>query len=374
MKILIYQPRVYYYTGGGEVYPLQNAKFFAKLGHEVTILTTRAKFLQPCEYFEKFAKENPDVKIEYLELDDNFKDIYDVPAGMNQERWDRECIWVARLAYEFLSHHKYDIITVHYVLDALAVPFNCKYALHLHGVPNEISYICKLVLEKQKNLIAVSKNVSQKWIELGAYPNMQISTNAINEEQYQSNPNIKKDIDMLFVGRLVQIKGIQYTLQALKILKTNYSFTPHFTIIGEGPYRQELENFVREFGIEKQVSFCGLVVQDRLLEYYQRAKIAVFPSYEKEGIMSTLLEAASCRVPSITTRGTSMEEFAKDNENALLVNPKDADDLSEKIFLLLNDEKLKEKIATNAYNHVREKYTWLVKAKELIKIYQEDMK
>lgn len=98
MKILIYQPRASYFVGGGEVYPLQNAKFFAKLGHDVTLLTTKADFLEESEYFKDFIKENPGVKIEYLILDDNFKEIYDIPAGIDWTRWDRESLWVARLA------------------------------------------------------------------------------------------------------------------------------------------------------------------------------------------------------------------------------------------------------------------------------------
>jgi len=76
MKILIYQPRVSYFTGGGEIYPLQNAKFFTKLGHDITILTTRADFLTPSDYFTNFIKNNKDVKIKYLDLDESFKDIY----------------------------------------------------------------------------------------------------------------------------------------------------------------------------------------------------------------------------------------------------------------------------------------------------------
>lgn len=90
MKILIYQPRASYYTGGGEVYPLQNAKFFDKLGHDVTLLTTKASFIKQSDYFKNFLKECPGVKIEYLELNDKFKDIYDEVPGVDWLRWDKE--------------------------------------------------------------------------------------------------------------------------------------------------------------------------------------------------------------------------------------------------------------------------------------------
>lgn len=371
MKILIYQPRASYYTGGGEVYPLQNAKFFEKLGHDVTVLTTKASFIKESEYFKKFKKENKNVKIEYLELDDNFKEIYERTPGIDWERWDEESLWVSRLAHQYMLNNKYDIVTIHNVIDNLAVPFDYPHVLHLHGSPMEMNYICKLILKKEKNLIAVSEKVKEKWKLLGVENDIGICTNAVDGDMFCYDKNIEKKNDILFVGRLIPIKGVNYILEALKILKEKYNFNPNFSIIGQGPYEEELKKLTKELGLESNVSFLGLVSQEKLIEMYQTSKIAVLPSFEKEGIMSTLLEAASCHTPSITTRGTSMEEFAKKDENALLVNPKDSNDIAEKIYKLLTNEELYNKISNNAYNEVNEKYSWLGKCKELIELYKE---
>ena len=372
MKILIYQPRVSYYLGGGEVYPLQTAKFFVKLGHDVTILTTKASYLKESDYFVAYKKNNPGVKIKYLKLDDNYKDIYDIPAGVDWERWDKESLWVSRLAYQYMDKNDFDIIAVHNIIDTLAVPFGKKHILQLHGAPNEINYICKLVLEREKKLIAVSKNVADKWINLGACSNMKIVTNAIDETVFFEKKDEKRDLDLLFVGRLIPIKGVQTIIKSLKILKDKYNIMPKLSIIGQGPYKDELIKLSNDLNLTNQITFKGLVSQSELISSYQRAKIAVLPSYDKEGIMSTLLEAASCKTPTITTKGTSMAEFAKENKNALLVNPNDEEDLAQKIYLLLTDKKLLNKIANNGYKEVLKDYTWLSKAKELIKIYEED--
>lgn len=371
MKILIYQPRASYFVGGGEIYPLQNAKFFVKLGHDVTLLTTRASFLVESEYFKKFVNENPKVKIEYLDLDNNYKDIYDVTPGIDWERWDKESLWVSRLAYQYMDKYKFDVITIHNVIDALSVPFKCKHFLHLHGAPNELNYICKLVLEKQRNIIAVSEKVKEKWKNLGVNQKISVCTNAIDQNVFIKDEKAKRTIDFLFVGRLIPTKGVQYILEAIKILKDEYKITPNFTIIGDGPYKEELINLMKKLKIEKQVKFCGLVSQEILIKSYQTAKVAVLPSFEKEGIMSTLLEAASCGTPSITTKGTSMEEFAMNNKNALLVEPRNSKDLSEKMYKMLSDEEFAKNIAKNAFKIVEKKYTWLNKAQEIIDIYNE---
>lgn len=335
MRILIYQPRISYFIGGGEIYPIQTAKFFSILGHDVSILTTRASFITPSDYFLNFVEENPKIKIEYLDLDENYRSIYQEPAGINWERWDSESLWIARLAYEFLCHNKYDIVSTHCVIDSYAIPFDQKHVLHLHGTPSELNYACKLILPKKKNLIAVSLKVAEKWKKLGVYEKIKISTNAIDENVFFKDEKAKRNLDLLFVGRLIPIKGVQYILKALKLLKDNYNLSPIFTIVGDGPYKNELLDLAKSLKIDKQVIFKGLVYHKELVNLYQNAKIAVLPSYDKEGIMTTLLEAASCGTPSITTKGTSMEEFAQNNKNALLVNPSDETDLCEKIYFQL---------------------------------------
>ena len=371
MKILVYQPRASYFVGGGEVYPLQNIKFFSKLGHDATLLTTKASFIKLSAYFENFIKENSNVKVEYIELDNNFKDIYNIPAGVDWTRWDRESLWVARLAYQYIEKNQFDIIAIHNVIDSLAVPFNRKHVLHLHGSPTELNYICKFILEKEKNLVAVSENVKEKWIKLGAYPHMKICTNAIDNEIFIPDNNNPRKIDLLFVGRLIPIKGVQYIIEALKLLKDKYNLEPNLKIIGEGPYMDELIRLSKKLEIDNQINFAGFVSQEELIASYQSAKVAVLPSYEKEGIMTTLLEAASCGTPSITIKGTSMEEFAKNNQNAMLVEPKNITDICEKIYMLLTNKELADQIATNAFKTVKDEYTWLNKAKQLIKIYKE---
>ena len=56
MNIAIYQPRVSYYVGGGEILPLDHGMFLKKCGHKITIITTRASFIKESEYFKNYKK------------------------------------------------------------------------------------------------------------------------------------------------------------------------------------------------------------------------------------------------------------------------------------------------------------------------------
>ena len=104
----------------------------------------------------------------YLDLDESYKDIYDVTPGINWERWDNESLFVSRMAYEYIDKHKeYDFISTHNIIDSLAIPSQRNHVLHLHGYPLELNYICKLILDRETNLLADSLKLfvvnSKKW-------------------------------------------------------------------------------------------------------------------------------------------------------------------------------------------------------------------
>ena len=187
-------------------------------------------------------------------------------------------------------------------------------------------------------------------------------------QKYPSLPALKE----------ADIKDLEQILKEIGTYHKKAAFVKEIATILTDQYqaklptkRKELEKLVEKLNLSNQVEFKGLVSQQVLIHSYQTAKIAILPSYDKEGIMSTLLEAAGCGTPAITTRGTSMEEFAKNDENALLVNSCDAEDLCKKIYLLIMNKNLYEKISKNALNEVKSKYSWINKAKELIHLYGE---
>lgn len=96
MKIAVYQPRISYYVGGGEVVPLQMAKYFSKHKHDVTIVTSHHPEGNS-DYFGSFLKANSNIKTLYLELPKTLKWIYEEKPGTSQLRWDYEAVHVGRL-------------------------------------------------------------------------------------------------------------------------------------------------------------------------------------------------------------------------------------------------------------------------------------
>ena len=90
MKIAIHQPRISYYSGGGERVPLEQASQFCRLGHKVFIITSEPE--KKSQLYLEFLRSNPDAKIISFDLKKVRPDIYKIKPGQNQTRWDEESL------------------------------------------------------------------------------------------------------------------------------------------------------------------------------------------------------------------------------------------------------------------------------------------
>jgi glycosyltransferase involved in cell wall biosynthesis len=107
---------------------------------------------------------------------------------------------------------------------------------------------------------------------------------------------------LLFVGRLVSVKGADVALHALSQLDASYTLT----ICGDGPERSDLEQLSTTLGLSDRVTFEGWVDHDELCTHAQRASIQLVPSrYEPFGIVALEAIAAGCAVVASDTGGLS---------------------------------------------------------------------
>ena len=115
------------------------------------------------------------------------------------------------------------------------------------------------------------------------------------------NKNIghhKKNIEILFVGRLVKIKAVHIAVLAFKdFLQKHKNFKARFTIIGVGPETDNIKNLINKININSSVDLVGWINKSKLSAYYSRSSIFIFPSYEGGG--AVVAEALSYSIPVI---------------------------------------------------------------------------
>jgi glycosyltransferase involved in cell wall biosynthesis len=369
MKIAIYQPRASYYVGGAEVFALMQAKWFSKLGHSVTLVTVRAPFIKQSEYFRSLIRKNKKIKVVFLKVPNSLRWLYKIPAGINWTRWNLESLSLADISIPYFLKQKFDVVGVHNVLDVFAIPKNQKIVLHLHGYPKKITKLLEKALSYPNKIVAVSKFVRKKWQSLTKLPPCEIAENAVESDVFFPMP-IKKKFDILFVGRLIPIKGVRYLISAsAKITKKIKNL--RVAIAGRGELYKSLQKEVQRRKLSKNVFFLGYVKQAKLPALYNLAKIFAAPSYDREGILSTILEANACSVPVVAAKACSTPEFIKNGKNGLLVPPKDSESLAKTIIKLLTNETYRQRMGKQARKFIVKNWDWSKRIKKLELIYEQ---
>lgn len=369
MKIAIYQPRASYYVGGGEIVPLEQARYLSLLNHHVALVTTRASFISESDYFKRFKKENPKVKIYYIDVPESLRWIYQQKPGADWKRWDLESIHIGGYARAFFGANRFDIISLHNVLDSISVPSDAASALHLHGYPPAINYMQELALTIPSRFIADSQFIKKEWLRMAPWiGNIEVATNGIDSARFIHAKSPHHKYDILFIGRLLANKGIIDALEAVKILKP--SLNVNIAIAGSGPEEKIIRQFIKKNNLAKNARMLGRVPDDELVSFYQSAKIAVLPSSDREGILTTMLEASSCGVPVITCDSSSMAEFIINKKTGILVPTKSGKSIAQAVKLLLSDEVLLRRMSENARMIIEKKWDWRIKIKLVEKIYE----
>ncbi len=124
----------------------------------------------------------------------------------------------------------------------------------------------------------------------------------------------------------------------------------YFFIIGDGPLRADIENYVAEKGLTGRILLTGF--RNDIPKILPELDYFLITS-ETEGLGTTVLDAFACKVPVVATKGGGITETVIDKETGLLAEVGDAKGLAGSIQLLINDQKLKEFLITNAFRKVQ---------------------
>jgi glycosyltransferase involved in cell wall biosynthesis len=166
---------------------------------------------------------------------------------------------------------------------------------------------------------------------------------------------------ILFVGRLVERKGVEYLIRAFA--EVVREVPSELVIVGKGPEDKRLHQLTEELNLVPKVHFKGWVSQDELEILYNQCNVFVLPAIidskgDTEGLGVVLLEAMSYRKPVIASSLGGITDIVKDRDTGLLVNEKDTHGLSEAIKAALTNPALAESLGKRGYEHVQKHFSW----------------
>ncbi|MGB5932880.1 MAG: glycosyltransferase [Anaerolineae bacterium] len=181
---------------------------------------------------------------------------------------------------------------------------------------------------------------------------------------------------VLFIGRIQPLKGIDILLKAIALATDDLpDLCGHLglTIIGGNPQATmdremlRLTRLKKKLGISDLVTFLGARDQDTLLYYYSAAQVCVVPSYyESFGMVA--LEAMACGAPVIASNVGGLTFTVKDGVTGYLVPDGDPAALSEKLKLILTDEKVRRQMGEEGIK-TAQRYRWPLVANKITSLY-----
>lgn len=161
---------------------------------------------------------------------------------------------------------------------------------------------------------------------------------------------------VLYAGRLVRWKGIQYLIDATAKISKTRAVT--LLIAGQGEYQATLEQRARDSGMADAVKFLGYIKPDELPRYYTAADVVALASYANETFSISSLEAMACARPVVATRFGGIPEVVADGESGFLVEPENSTELAEKIGRLLDDATLRTRFGLCGRTRALATFTW----------------
>lgn len=167
----------------------------------------------------------------------------------------------------------------------------------------------------------------------------------------------------------VPLKGLVPLLEAVAKVRTEHS-DAHLIVIGKPRAGSVVPATIERLGIGDAVTFLSGVSDERFVELYAEASLAVVPSLY-EGFSLPAIEAMACGVPLVATTGGAIPEVVgTSGETALLVEPNDPSALSAAIIQLLDDADLRDRIGDAGRRRVFDRYTWKITAEMTVEQYR----
>jgi glycosyltransferase involved in cell wall biosynthesis len=219
---------------------------------------------------------------------------------------------------------------------------------HRSRSPGERRYpkrLLSLARQPRVHFVAVSQAMRQRAVEYGI-PSDRIHVHYIGIDLTRFRPSdrslVSRGPRILFVGRLVEKKGLEYLIRAYARIRSTLPAT-QLVVIGDGPLSSQLTGLASQLNVP--VQFLGSVDSAEVKREMDKSRVFCLPSLvaedgDAEGLPISVLEAQACSVPVVTSARGGATEGILDGVTGLAVPEKDVDLLTMRLMSVLTDDGL----------------------------------
>ncbi|WP_421918643.1 glycosyltransferase family 4 protein [Marinifilum sp.] len=238
-----------------------------------------------------------------------------------------------------------------------------KTILHIHGgkylfkkTKNIfLKYIIDRMLVKSDLIIVLSEYEKEHFPYNISKTKIEVLKNCIDTKQIPNHlPNSQK-ANIIYMGRIVESKGIEDLCIALKLLAEK-KIDFHFNLCGSGPLQTKIVEQLKSI-IPEKFTFHGIVSGDKKWSLLSQSEIFILPSRWGEGLPMALLEAMALGKCAVVTNDASMKMIIKDRQNGILVKKHNPDDIFKKLKELLTTKDIPNEVGQRAKKYFQNNFS-----------------
>ena len=251
---------------------------------------------------------------------------------------------------------------VSFYRDLILVPFiklfSIKVVFHFHSggfnqIPEKFNFIeialAKIVYYKPELAIALLPSLEDEVQWIAPKKIIHIPNGIEDVFDAAKKKSGKKDFVVLFVGNLIEEKGIVTLVEAMKKIGNNIPVK--LKLIGgwrSKELKKQVEDNLVKYNLQNSVEFAGIKNGEEKWKYFNEADIFCLPTFETEAMPITIIEAMMFGLPVITTNWRAIPDIIQDGADGMLIPVKDPDALAAKIIELFENKELRAKLGNNA--------------------------
>ncbi|MFM7022686.1 MAG: glycosyltransferase [Flavobacteriales bacterium] len=269
----------------------------------------------------------------------------------------------------FLKEEKFTTLLAEYGVVGAHVMDACKeaglpFVVHFHGFDafdyqtlQKWGAMYKRMFVEAKAIIAVSRDMEQQLIKLGASPDkVKYNPYGVDVNKFQGAQPGATDPVFIAVGRFVLKKAPQLTIKAFKIVLQSVP-NARLVMIGDGALFEECKALAVELGIASSVDFKGVLKPEQISEELKKARAFVQHSVvasngDSEGLPNTILEAASTGLPIVSTYHAGIPDAILHEKSGFLVKEKDVEGMAKYMIQLAQNPALAKEMGQAARQYM----------------------
>lgn len=279
--------------------------------------------------------------------------------------------------YEILRRERIDVIHAHWLIPqgltaaVLSVlvkrmpPILCtSHGGDILGLNGWLVFrIKRWTLSQIQFLTVVSQVILEQVRTLGSRsPKAAVIPMGVDTKTFTPSSTRRDSYRLLFVGRLVEKKGLSYLIAALPIILKQYPLV-RLDIVGSGPEEFRLREQVAQLNIAQAVHFHGAIHNSSIPEFYRRSTLLMMPSIitskgDQEGLGLVLAEALACECPVVASDLPGVRDVIMHRHTGLLVTERDSTAIARAVIELISKPELRMNLARKGRMHVIEKFDW----------------